>query len=96
MFTVKEDTTLVGISELRTRFAKVLEALAGRTKVLLERRNKPIAVIVPIEKYNQMEALIELIEDTELGLLAKQRALKSAPGDYIDIAEAKKRLKHKK
>ncbi|MFA4889487.1 MAG: type II toxin-antitoxin system Phd/YefM family antitoxin [Candidatus Omnitrophota bacterium] len=95
MFTVKEDTTLVGISELRTHFSRVLEAL-GRTKVLLERRNKPIAVIVPIEKYNQMEALIDLIEDTELGLLAKQRALKSGPGDYIDIAEAKKRLKHKK
>ncbi|OGX45340.1 MAG: hypothetical protein A3G38_04030 [Omnitrophica WOR_2 bacterium RIFCSPLOWO2_12_FULL_51_8] len=95
MFTVNEDTTLVGISELRTSFAKVLEAL-GRTKVLLERRNKPIAVIVPIEKYNRMEALIELIEDTELGLLAKERALKSGPDDYIAIAEAKRKLKHKK
>jgi antitoxin (DNA-binding transcriptional repressor) of toxin-antitoxin stability system len=42
MITVKEDTTLVGISELRTNFAKVMEAV-GKHKVLLERRNKPLA-----------------------------------------------------
>jgi hypothetical protein len=55
--------------------------------VLLERRNKPLAVIVPIEKYNRMEELIEEIEDLELGYLAKERDLKSRPGDYV-ILEA--------
>lgn len=94
MFTVKEDTTLVGISELRTNFDKVLEALT-KYKVLLERRNKPLAVIVPIEKYNQMEELIELIEDTGLGYLAKERDLKSKSADYIDINKAERKLKAK-
>lgn len=92
MFTVKEDTALVGISELRTKFNKVLEALSCY-KVLLERRNKPLAVIVPIEKYNQMERLIEQIEDAGLGYLARVRDLKSGPSDYIDIDKAEKRLK---
>lgn len=95
MFTVKEDTTLVGISELRTNFDKVLEALT-KYKVLLERRNKPLAVIVPIEKYNRMEELIELIEDAGLGYLAQERHLKSKPSDYIDIDRAERKLKNKK
>lgn len=95
MYTVKEDTTLVGISELRTNFDKVLEVIS-KSKVLLERRNKPLAVIVPIEKYNQMEELIELIEDTSLGYLAKERNVKSKASDYIDINTAQKKIKIKK
>lgn len=95
MITVKEDTTLVGISELRTNFYKVLEAI-GKSKVLLERRNKPLAVIVPLEKYNRMEELIELIEDMGLGYLANERDEKSKPSDYIDLEEAEKRIKREK
>ena len=95
MFIVKEDTTLVGISELRTNFNKVIDAL-GRSRVLLERRNKPVAVIVSIERYELMEKLIESIEDTALGELAKERDLKSAPDDYIDIDTAQKKLKGSK
>jgi len=95
MFTVREDTTLVGISELRTNFDRVLEALT-RNKVLLERRNKPLAVIVPIEKYNHMEELIEMIEDAGLGYLAKERDLKSRPQDYLDIDTAERKLKARK
>ncbi len=94
MFTVKEDTTLVGISELRTNFDKVLEAIS-KSKVLLERRHKPLAVIVPIEKYIRMEELIEAIEDAHLGYLAKERDLKSKPSDYIDLDKAEKKLKRK-
>lgn len=92
MFTVREDTTLVGLSELRTNFNKVLEALS-KHKVLLERRNKPLAVIVPVEKYEQMEELIELIEDAGLGYLAKERDIKSKPLDYLDLDKAEKKLK---
>ena len=95
MFTVKEDTTLVGISELRTNFNKVLEML-NKYKVLLERRNNPLAVIVPIEKYNRMEKLIELIEDSGLGYLARERDLKSKASDYIDIDKAERKLKNRK
>jgi prevent-host-death family protein len=95
MITVKEDTTLVGVSELRTNFSKVMEAI-GKNKVLLGRRNKPLAVIVPIEKYNHMEKLIELIEDMSLGYLAKERDEKSRPSDYIDLEKAEKKISRRK
>lgn len=92
MITIKEDTTLVGISELRTHFAKVLGAL-GKSKVILERRNKPLAVIVPIEKYAQMEKLMELIEDAGLGCLAREREQKSKPSDYLDLDKAERLIR---
>lgn len=95
MITVKENTTLVGISELRTNFNKVMEAV-GKHKVLLERRNKPLAVIVPVEKYNQMEELVGLIEDISLGYLAKERDEKSESSDYIDLEEAEKKVEKRK
>lgn len=87
MITVKEDTTLVGISELRTHFARILEVL-GRSKVLLERRNKPLAVIVPIKKYARMEKLLELVEEAGLGYLAREREQKSRPSDYLALDKA--------
>ena len=95
MFTVKEDTTLVGISELRTHFDRVLEAI-GKSKVLLKKRNKPLAVIVPIDKFNRMEELIEMIEDAGLGYLAKGRDLKSKSTYYLDLDTVEKRVKAKK
>jgi prevent-host-death family protein len=94
MINIKQDTTLVGVSELRTRFDEVM-AVLGSSKVVLEKRHKPIAVIVPIEKFNQMEALIELIEDSYLASYAQDRDRSSNPADFIDIKELEKRLSRK-
>ena len=45
MITLKEDTTLVGVSELRTHMEKIL-AESKKHRVLIEKRNKPVAVIM--------------------------------------------------
>lgn len=92
MITVKENTALVGISELRVHFDKVL-AILGKSKILLEKRNKPLAFIVPVEQYEEMEAIVEMAEDFGLGYLAKERDLKSKPSDYIDLGKAEKTVK---
>jgi prevent-host-death family protein len=79
----------VGISELRTHFDKVMK-LIGKCKVVLEKRNRPVAVIVPIEKYDEMEALMEQIEDGGLGHIARDRYRHSKSADYISIDDAEK------
>ena len=91
MITVKEDTTLVGVSELRTNLDKILEK-SKKHKVLIEKRHKPIAVLVDMEKYQRMEAALELLEDYALGLLAKERDGKSASSDYVDLDKLQARL----
>ena len=92
MMTIKEDTTLVGISELRTQIDKILEA-SKKHKVIIERRNKPVAILMSPERYNQIEQTLELLEDTALGYFAQERVSQSSPSDYVDIEEAKRKIK---
>lgn len=94
MITLKEDTTLVGVSELRTKIDQVLDE--SRThKVLIGRRNKPVAVLMAVEKYNEMEEILDLLEDTALGLLAKARESKSKPSDYWNLEDVEKKVRRK-
>ena len=94
MITVKENTTLIGVSELRTNIEKILE-VSKKHKILIEKRHKPVAVLMAMEKYNQMEKALEILEDFALGYLAKEREKLSKTSDYIDIEEAIKSLKVK-
>ena len=91
MFTVKEDTTLVGVSELRTRLEKIIEE-SRHHKVVIEKRNKPVAVIIAIDRYNAMEEILDMVETYELAGLAKQREGKSSKKDYIKIEDAMRRI----
>ena len=94
MITIKEDTTLVGVSELRTNIDKILEE-SKKHKILIGRRNKPIAVLIDMERYNQMEEVLDTLEDVALGYLAKERDVKSKTSDYLDLSAAEKKLKAK-
>ena len=90
-----QPATLVGVSELRTQLDKVLK-LAKDSKVFLGKRQKPVAVIVPIEEYEKMEALLDKIEDTVLGYIALEREKNSDIKDCISLEEMEKRLGLKK
>lgn len=94
MITIKEDTVLVGISELRTNIDKILEE-SKKHKILIGKRNKPVAVLMAMEKYERIEEILDTLEDVALGYLAKERAAQSKPSDYIDIDEAEKKIKLK-
>ena len=87
MLTVKEGTTLVGVSELRTKIDEIL-AQAKKHNVLIEKRNKPVAMLLSIEEFERLESLLEFIEDYGLAALAKQREGK---GKFLSLEEAKKK-----
>ncbi len=92
MITIKEDTALVGVSELRTNIDKILEE-SKKHKILIGKRNKPVAVLIAIEKYARIEEILDTLEDVALGYLAQERAAKSKPSDYIDIDAAEQKIK---
>ena len=73
MLTVKEDTTVIGVTELRKMIPEVLKKIK-REKVVLTRRNRPIGILVDYEEFERIEAMIDLIEDHLLGRLAEERA----------------------
>lgn len=84
MITVKQNTTLVGVSELRKGIEKILEA-ARKGLVIIEKRHKPAAVLMANEEYEKMQQILETAEDLVLGFIAHERFKGSKEKDYIDI-----------
>jgi prevent-host-death family protein len=90
MLTVKQDTTLIGVSELRTRIDELLKKMRY-SRVLIEKRNKPVAVIMSNEEYEKTESLLDMAEDIVMGYLAKERYENSSPNDFISMEVALKK-----
>lgn len=86
MFTVKEDTTLVGVSELRSGIDKILEKTKNGL-VIIEKRHKPQAVLMSNEQYEHIQNLLELSEDLIIGSIANERYKLGNEEDYIDIED---------
>jgi prevent-host-death family protein len=91
MVIVKEDSALVGVSEFRTKAEEIFNELKNR-KVIIEKRNKPIAVLLSLKKYEQMEELFEWIEDNALGYLAKEREKSTTKTKYLSLEELSKKI----
>ncbi len=90
MVIVKEDSALVGISEFRTKAEEIFNELKNR-KIIIERRNKPIAVLLSLKKYEQIEELFEWIEDNALGYLARERERSTPKTKYLSLEELSKK-----
>ena len=86
MITIKENTTLVGVSELRAGIEKILEK-ARKGLVIIEKRHKPQAVLMSNEEYEHMQNVLEMAEDLVLGFIAQERFKNSKDSDYIDIED---------
>ena len=66
MITLKEDTTLIGIAELRSKASEVMKKIK-KYRVVLTKRNKPMGVIIDYEEYEHMQNMLEEVEDFVLG-----------------------------
>ena len=84
MYTVKENTTLVGVSELRAGIDKILEK-ARKGLVIIEKRHKPQAVLMSNEEYEHLTNILDMAEDLVLGFIAVDRFKNSKETDYLDI-----------
>lgn len=86
MITVKENTTLVGVSELRSGIEKILEKTSNGL-VIIEKRHKPQAVLMSHEEYEHLQQVLDLAEDLVLGLIADERFKNSKEKDYLNIED---------
>ena len=90
MITLKEDTTLIGIAELRTKASEVMENIK-KYRVILTKRNKPLGVIIDYEEYEHMQEMLEEVEDFVLGTIAGER-LKRKGRKTLTLDEAEKKV----
>ena len=84
MITIRENTMRVDVSELPARMDEVLTASRDH-KVIIEKKHKPYAVIINVQKFEQIENQLDSFEDLLLGILAKERERGGKSSDYIDI-----------
>ncbi|MFZ3072486.1 MAG: type II toxin-antitoxin system Phd/YefM family antitoxin [Thermodesulfobacteriota bacterium] len=93
MLTVKEDTAIVGVSELRTKTPEVLEEIK-KHMVILTRRNMPVGVIMDYGDYEKMSKLLAEAEDIVLAELARKRlSRKNRKAITLEDAEKKAGLR---
>lgn len=90
MLSIKEDTALIGVAELRTRSAAVLKEIK-KHKVILTKRNRPVGIILDYEEYEKMEKLLDQMEDIILGNIARER-LKRKGKKMITLEEAERKV----
>jgi prevent-host-death family protein len=90
MLTVKEDTTVIGVTELRKMIPEVLKKIK-RENVILTRRNQPIGILVDYQEFERIEQMIDLIEDHLLGKLASNRVSRKNRR-AVSLEEAEKRV----
>ncbi|MBU4304357.1 MAG: type II toxin-antitoxin system Phd/YefM family antitoxin [Candidatus Omnitrophica bacterium] len=84
MQTIKENTTLVGVSELRKGIDNILK-IAQKGVVIIEKRHKPAAVLMSNDEYEHIQDILETAEDIVLGFIAHKRFTGTKESDYIDI-----------
>ncbi len=86
MITINERSTIAALSELRTKSEEILKHLS-KNKVILQKHNKPVAVMLSYQQYAALEDLLDRIEEYTLGMTALERDKKVSKKDFVDIEE---------
>jgi len=77
--------------EIRNSFRDVLDAVQGGSTVVIERYNKSIGVLIPIEKWHSYERVVAAVAE------AKQARARRARGESTLTSSAEMtRLMHEK
>jgi len=86
MITVKNKASIASISELRSKSKLVLKSMKDHP-VILQRHNKPLAVLMDYKSFETLDAMLDYAEDYILGRLAARRERQARSEDYVDIDE---------
>lgn len=90
MITVSEDTTIIGVAELRTDIGAILKEIEKHS-VIVTKRNKPVGVFLNYDEYEKMKNAVEELEDSHLGAVAKMRRERKGK-KVISLEEAERRV----
>ncbi|GAB4487989.1 MAG: hypothetical protein OHK006_17870 [Thermodesulfovibrionales bacterium] len=77
----------LSLAEAKAHFSEVVtNAEHKRERVLIEKRSKPVAVVIGYNEYRKLETLEDMYESRLLEASLKK-------GDFVTLEEAAKRLK---
>ncbi len=88
-------TEHVPVRELRERLADLLTAVAERREhIVITRRGRPAAVLVPPDEYAALEETLDVLSDPA-SMKALMRGLADDPADDVDLDELRAELRQR-
>lgn len=92
MFSLNDDTILIGTGEMRSKISKLTKDLKMKT-VIVTVRGVPTAVLKDFKKFQEEQNMMDAFEDIVLGHIALERDKKAKKKDFISHEELVKKLK---
>ncbi len=83
----------VPVRELRADLARVIDRVADlREHVIITRRGKPAAVLVPVDEYEELEETAEILSDRETMAAVEEGLRQVERGDTVALADLRPKL----
>lgn len=84
----------VPVRELRSALARFIDQVADRREhIIVTRRGRPAAVLVPVDEYEALEETAEILSDRETLLAIEEGLRQVEQGDTVTIDELRHELR---
>lgn len=83
----------VPVRELRNDLAQLLDEVADRREhVIVTRRGRPAAVLIPVDEYEALEETAEILSDAETLSAIDQGLIEIEHGETVTLAELRDQI----
>ena len=83
----------VPVRELRSKLSQVIDQVADlREHVIVTRRGRPAAVLVPVDEYEALEETAELLSDSEALTAIEEGRQEVERGETVTLDELRREL----
>jgi prevent-host-death family protein len=87
----------VPVRELRNELAAVIDRVADlREHIVITRRGRPAAVLIPVDEYDALEETAEILSDTDTLAAIEQGMREVERGETVTLAELKAELRRRR
>lgn len=87
----------VPVRELRSELSQVIDQVADlREHVVITRRGRPAAVLVPVDEYEALEETAEILSDPDTLAAIEEGRREAERGETVTLDELRRELGHRR
>jgi len=92
--TLRGMSKTVPVRELRSELSQVIDQVADlREHVIITRRGRPAAVLVPVDEYEALEETAEILSDPETMDAIEEGLREAERGETVTLADLRRDLR---
>ncbi|MDQ6782275.1 MAG: type II toxin-antitoxin system Phd/YefM family antitoxin [Actinomycetota bacterium] len=87
----------VPVRELRSELSQVIDQVADlREHVVVTRRGRPAAVLIPVDEYEALEETAEILSDPDTLAAIEEGQQEAESGESVTLDELRRELDHRR